>query len=39
MFAAVWLQAAACGLLARRRLQKMRLEMQEAVLTAIDLGN
>jgi len=37
--AAVRLQAAARGLLARRRLQKMRLEMQEAALTAIDLGN
>jgi len=36
--AAVQLQAAACGLLARRRLQKMRLEMHEAALTAIDLG-
>jgi len=35
----VRLQAAARGLLARRRLQKMRLEMQEAALTAIDLGN
>ena len=39
VFAAVRLQAAARGLLARRRLQKMRLEMQEAALTAIDLGN
>jgi len=37
--AAVRLQAAARGLLAWRRLQKMRLEMQEAALTAIDLGN
>jgi len=37
--AAVRLQAAARGLLALRRLQKMRLEMQEAALTAIDLGN
>jgi len=36
--AAVRLQAAARGLLARRRLQKMRLEMQEVALTAIDLG-
>jgi len=36
--AAVRLQAAARSLLARRRLQKMRLEMQEAALTAIDLG-
>jgi len=39
VLAAVRLQAAARGLLARRRLQKMRLEMQEAALTAIDLGN
>ena len=39
MFAAVRLQAAARGLLARRWLQKMRLEMQEAALTTIDLGN
>ena len=38
VLAAVQLQAAACGLLARRRLQKMRLEMHEAALTAIDLG-
>ena len=37
--AVVRLHAAARGLLARRRLQKMRLEMQEAALTAIDLGN
>ena len=37
--AAVRLQAAARGLLARRRLQKMRLEMQKAALTTIDLGN
>jgi len=36
--ATVRLQAAARGLLARRRLQEMRRQMHEAALTAIDLG-
>jgi len=36
--AAVRLQAAARGLLARRRLHEMRRQMHEASLTAIDLG-
>ena len=39
VLAAVRLHAAARGLQARRRLQKMRLEMKEVALTAIDLGN
>ena len=38
MFAAVRLQAAARGLLARRRLQEMRRQMHEASLTAVNLG-
>ena len=38
VFAAVWLQAAARGLLARRRLQKMRSPMHEATLAAVDLS-
>jgi hypothetical protein len=36
--ATVRLQATACGLLARRRLQEMHWQMHEAALTAIDLG-
>jgi len=36
--ATVRLQAAARGLLARRRLQEMRRQMHEAALTAMDLG-
>ena len=38
VFAAVRLQAAARGLLARRRLQEMRRQMHEAALTTVDLG-
>ena len=38
MFAAVRLQAAARGLLARRLLQEMRRQMHEAALTAVNLG-
>jgi len=38
VFAAVRLQAAARGLLARRRLQKMRSPMHEATLAAVDLS-
>ena len=38
VFAAVRLQAAARGLLARRRLQDMRRQMHMAALTAVDLG-
>ncbi|CAD6272448.1 unnamed protein product [Miscanthus lutarioriparius] len=37
-FATMRLQAATCGLLARRQLQEMRRQMHEATLTAIDLG-
>jgi hypothetical protein len=39
MFAAVWLQAAARGLLARRLLQEMRQPMYEATLATVDLSS
>ena len=38
VFAAVRLQAAARGLLTRRRLQGMRRQMHETALTTVDLG-
>jgi len=38
VFAAVRLQAAARGLLTRRRLQEMRRQMHEVALTTVDLG-